>query len=142
MSNRYYTGSDGALFVGGSQVAKIRDWTLTGQVDALETTTTGDFARTFIYGIQNYTGSCTALYYENSSSALEMSSMLANIIRTTATPANSTATLRLQLSASRSIEAVVLFTSAAFGVTTGEIVSVDLDFQVTGHLTTATLGSA
>lgn len=142
MTARYYTGTDGALFVGGTQVAKIRNWSLNGEVESLETTTTGDSARTFIYGIQNYTGNCTALYYENSSGALEMSSMLANIIRTDATPAGNTSTLRLQLSGSRQIEATVLFTAASFGVTTGEIVSVDLEFQVTGHLTTATLGSA
>lgn len=71
-----------------------------------------------------------------------MASMLSNIIRTSETPATSTATLRLQLSSTRQIEASVLFTSASFAVTTGEIVSVDLEFQVTGHLTTATLGSA
>lgn len=142
MTARYYTGTDGALFVGGTQVAKIRNWSLTGEVETLETTTTGDAARTFVYGIQNYTGSCTALYYENSSAALEMSSMLSNIIRTDATPAGNTSTLRLQLSASRQVEATVLFTSASFAVSTGEIVSVDLEFQVTGHLTTATLGSA
>lgn len=142
MTARYYTGTDGALFVGGTQVAKIRNWSLNGEVETLETTTTGDAARTFVYGIQNYTGSCTALYYENSSAALEMSSMLSNIIRTDATPAGNTSTLRLQLSASRQVEATVLFTSASFAVSTGEIVSVDLEFQVTGHLTTATLGSA
>lgn len=142
MTARYYTGIDGALFVGGTQVAKVRNWSLNGQVDALETTKTGDTARTFIYGIQNYTGNCTAMYYENSAGALDMASMLSNIIRTSETPATSTATLRLQLSSTRQIEASVLFTSASFAVTTGEVVSVDLEFQVTGHLTTATLGSA
>lgn len=142
MTARYYTGIDGALFVGGTQVAKIRNWSLNGQVEALETTKTGSSARTFIYGRQNYTGNCTAMYYENDASALDMSSMLSNIIRTTETPATSTATLRLQLSSTRRIEAAVLFTSASFGVTSGEIVTVDLEFQVTGNLTTATLGSA
>lgn len=140
MTARYFTGANGALYVGGSQVAKIRNWSISGAVETLETTTTGDSARSFIYGRQEYSGSCTALYYEDSGGSLAMSSLLSNIFRTDATPADNTATLRLQLADTRRIEAEVLFTTASMAVTTDEIVSVDLDFQVTGHLTVATLG--
>lgn len=136
----YFTGADGALLVDGTQVAKIRNWAIEGAVEALETTTTGDTARNFVYGRQSYSGSCTALYYEDGGGALAMSSLLANIFRTSGTSATATNTLLLQVAADRQFQATVLFTSASMAVTTGEIVSVQLSFQVTGNLTTATIG--
>lgn len=138
----YYTGANGALLVNGTQIAKIRNWAITGSVEALDVTTTGDTSMKYVYGRQSYSGTCTALYYENDSGALEMSSMLANIIRTTATTPTATSTLRLKLSNSRVIEAAVLFTQAEIGVSTGDLVSVNLTFQVTGNLTTATMGAS
>jgi hypothetical protein len=68
--------------------------------------------------------------------------MLQNIIRTTATTPTATQTLRLKLADDRVIEAAVLFTQADIAVTTGDLVSVNLAFQVNGGLTTATMGSA
>jgi len=137
-----FTGSDGALYVGGTRVAKIRNWTLNGTVETLDVTRTDDTARKFIYGRQSYSGSCTALYYEDDAGALEMNTLLSNIIRTSGTSATATSTLLLELASDRQIQATVLFTSAEIGVTTGEIVSVNLGFQVTGNLTTATMGAA
>jgi hypothetical protein len=138
----FYTGANGALFVDGTEVAKIRNWNITGSVEALDVTTTGDTALKYVYGRQSYSGSCTALYYENSGGALEMASMLANIMRTSATPATNTNTLRLTLANDRVLEATVLFTQSDLAVTTGDLVSVNLSFQVTGGLTTATIASA
>jgi len=138
----FYTGANGALLVDGTQVAKIRNWSITGSVEALDVTTTGDTALKYVYGRQSYSGSCTALYYENDAGALEMASMLANILRTTTTPATNTNTLRLKLADDRIIEATVLFTQSDIAVTTGDLVSVNLNFQVTGSLTTATMASA
>lgn len=139
---KHFTGSDGALYVGGTRIAKIRNWTLNGSVETLDVTRTDDTARKFIYGRQNYSGSCTALYYEDDSGALEMNTMLSNIIRTSGTSATATATLLLQLASDRQIQATVLFTSADISASTGEIVSVNLGFQVTGNLSIATMGAA
>lgn len=139
---KHFTGSDGALYVGGTQIAKIRSWSLNGSVETLDVTRTDDTARKFIYGRQNYTGSCTALYYEDDAGALEMNTLLTNIIRTSGTSATATATLLLELASNRQIQATVLFTSADLSATAGEIVSVNLGFQVTGNLTTATMGAA
>lgn len=136
----YFTGADGALLVDGTEVAKIRNCSIAGSAEALETTTTGDNARTFIYGRQSYTGQCNALYYEDSAGALVMSSLLANIFRTTDTPATSTNTLLLQLASDRQVQATVLFTEATLSAAVGQVVTVQLSFQVTGNLTTATIG--
>ena len=136
----YFTGADGALLVDGTEVAKIRDWSISGSAEALETTTTGDNARTFVYGRQSYTGQCSALYYEDSAGALVMAPLLANIYRTTDLSATTTNTLVLKLADDRQLQATVLFTQGSMAVSAGQIVIAQLSFQVTGNLTTATIG--
>jgi hypothetical protein len=140
--SKHYSGSDGALYVGGTQIAKIRSWALTGSVETLNITRTDDTAQKLMYGRQSYSGSCTAYYYEDEANALEASALLANIIRTSGTSPTATATLRLELAATRRIEAAVLFTQAEIGASTGELVTVNLSFAVTGNLTVATMGAA
>lgn len=136
----YFSGADGALLVDGTEVAKIRNWSISGESEALETTTTGDNARKFIYGRQSYAGRCSALYYEDSAGALTMAPLLANIYRTTDLSATATNTLLLKLADDRQIQATVLFTQASMAVSVGQVVEVQLSFQVTGNLTTATIG--
>ena len=142
MSPRYYTGIDGALLIGGTEVAKVRNWSLTATADTIETTTTADYARTYVFGRQGWSGSCSALYYEDSAGALAMQPLLANTIRTTALPSTTTQVLKLQLTPSRAIEATVLINSAAIAATAGDVVEVSIDFVVTGLLTEATMGAA
>jgi len=139
---KHFTGSDGALYVGGTRIAKVRNWSISGSVETLNVTRTDDTASKFIYGRQSYSGSCTALYYEDDASALEMSALLSNIIRTSGTSATATATLLLELASNRQLQATVLFTQADISATTGDIVSVNLSFVVTGNLTVATMGAA
>ena len=139
---KHFTGSDGALYVGGTRIAKIRNWSISGSVETLNVTRTDDTASKFIYGRQSYSGSCTALYYEDDASALEMSALLTNIIRTSGTTATATATLLLELASNRQIQATVLFTQADITASTGDIVSVNLSFVVTGNLSVATMGAA
>lgn len=139
---KHFTGADGALYVGGTQIAKVRNWNISGSVETLNITRTDDTAARFIYGRQAYSGSCTALYYEDDANALEMSALLSNIIRTSGTSATATATLLLELASNRQIQATVLFTQADIAASTGDIVSVNLAFQVTGNLSIATMGDA
>lgn len=139
---KHFTGADGALYVGGTRIAKVRNWSISGSVETLNVTRTDDTAAKFIYGRQSYSGSCTAYYYEDDASALELSALLSNIIRTSGTTATATATLLLELASNRQLQATVLFTQADIGATTGDIVSVNLSFVVSGNLTVATMGAA
>ena len=139
---KHFTGADGALYVGGTRIAKIRNWSISGSVETLNVTRTDDTATKFIYGRQSYSGSCTALYYEDDASALEMSALLSNIIRTSGTSATANATLLLELATNRQLQATVLFTQADISASTGDIVSANLSFVVTGNLTVATMGAA
>lgn len=139
---KHFTGADGALYVGGTRIAKVRNWSISGSVETLNVTRTDDTAAKFIYGRQSYSGSCTALYYEDDASALEVSALLSNIVRTSGTSATANATLLLELATNRQLQATVLFTQADISASTGDIVSANLSFVVTGNLTVATMGDA
>lgn len=142
MTARYYTGIDGALLIGGTQVAKIRNWSINGEAETMETTNMGASAKTYAFGRLSYSGSCIALYYVNDSGALAMANMVGNTIRTTALPATTTHTMQLRLTSSRVITASVLINSSAITASSGDLVTVALNFVVTGLLTEATMGAA
>lgn len=141
MPSRYYTGTDGALLLDGTQIARVRDWSLTGTVETVETTTTADAARTYAFGRQSWSGSCSALYYEDSTGALAMQPLLSNIFRTTALPSTTTHVIKLQLTPLRAVQATVLITKAAISASSGAVVEASIDFTVTGLLTEATMGA-
>ena len=138
---RQYSGQDAALYVDGAKVGRVTAWSIDGNVDALETTTLGDFARSYMQGLEAYSGSLTLLYYENTSNAIEGSSLLEDVFRTTAAP---TATHGLELrlsngSKTRSIGFKAVITSSSISASVGDIVTAELSFDVTGPLTTATV---
>ena len=130
----FYTGADGSLRIDGQRVAKVSAWTITGAVPALETTNTGDEARTYIYGIQSYVGTCICYYYDDDNGGLTMRQMIDNIYRTDATSATATNRLDLRAADGRRIEADVLFTEATTSVSAGSVTSASLNFTVNGHL--------
>lgn len=141
MAARHFTGLDGALLVNGTRIAKITSWTLNAAVDVVETTVIDSAARTYVFGRQQWSGSCTALYYEKNSSSLDTQPLLANTIRTAILSPTTTHTLELQLATSRVFEATVLINSASIQLATTDAVQVDIDFTVTGLPIDATMGA-
>lgn len=63
------TGADGQLLYNETALAKVRDWSITVNKDALEDTCLGDYDRTYIEGLRGATGSATILYDPSRSSA-------------------------------------------------------------------------
>ena len=94
---------------------------------ALETTNTSE-ARTYIYGRQGYTGSCSAVYWENDAGTLAMKRLL-NDLQNRRHPAETATQIELRAHNARKFRAV-LFTSASAAVSTGAVVTVDLGFTV------------
>lgn len=141
MTARYYTGIDGALLVNGSRVAKITSWTLNANAEVVETTVIDAQARTYVFGRQQWTGSCVALYYSDAFNELDTQPLLANTIRTTALSPTTTHTLELQLTSSRVFEATVLINSAAITATGDSVVEAAIDFTVTGLPIDASMGA-
>lgn len=66
------TGADGQLKYNNRTVAKVRDWSLTVQKDAIEDTCLGAYDRTYVEGLRGTTGSATVLYDPSDSAANEL----------------------------------------------------------------------
>ena len=56
------TGFEGALYYEGTQIAHVRNWSVSVTRDVLETTGLGDGDRTYVQGLRGATGTATILY--------------------------------------------------------------------------------
>ncbi len=140
---KQFTGIDGSLLLDGTKVAKVRDWSLSASADTLETTTLGDFAKTYVYGVQSFSGSCTALYYEDDAGKITAGGLLGDVLRTTATPTQPTHTLELRLdggASARRVSFSVLLNQVEISASAGGIIEASISFVVTGALTAVALG--
>ena len=63
------TGADGQLLYGNTVIAKIRDFSITVNKDALETTCLATYDRTYVEGLRGTTASATLLYAPENSTA-------------------------------------------------------------------------
>jgi hypothetical protein len=139
---KQYTGIDGALYVDDVKVARVSEWSFSAEAETLETTSLGDFARDYVYGLQSFSGSATVFYYENASNQIEGKSLLSDVIRTTATPTEPTHTLELRFlngSKTRSVKFKCALNSVEISASTGEIIQAQISFTVCGPLTSASL---
>jgi hypothetical protein len=139
---KQYTGIDGALYADGAKVGRVSDWSFNAEADTLETTSLGDFARDYVYGVQSFSGSATVFYYENNSNAIEGASLLSDVVRTSATPTDPTHQLELRFengSKTRSVKFKCALNSVEIAATAGEIIQAQISFTVCGPLLTAAL---
>ena len=139
---KQYTGIDGALYADDVKIARVSDWSFSAQADTLETTSLGDYARDYVYGVQSFSGSATIFYYENNSSAIEGNALLSDVIRTSQTPTKPTHALELQFrngSVNRSVKFMCALNSVQVAASTGEIITAQISFTVCGPLVAATL---
>ena len=140
---KQFTGIDGALYLDGNKVGKITEWSFDGEVDTLECTTLGDFARKYVYGVQSFSGSCTLLYYEADAGAIVGSGLLTDVIRTTQTPTEPTHRMELRYlngAVNHSVTFDCLLPSVSIAAQVGEIITAEVSFTVNGPLVTATIG--
>ena len=139
---KQFTGIDGALYADGNRVGKITTWAFQGAAEALETTTLGDFARTFVYGVQSYGGSCTLLYYEGDAGVITGSGLMSDVMRTTQTPTEATHEIELLYlngATSHSVRFDCLLPAVAISATVGGVITAEVTFQATGNLKTSTI---
>ena len=139
---KQYTGIDGALYVDDVKIARVSDWSFSGTAETLETTSLGDFARDYVYGVQSFSGSATVFYYENASNQIEGKSLLSDVIRTTQTPTEPTHVLELKFnngSKSRNVKFKCVLNEVQISAVTGEIIQSQISFTVCGPLVTAAL---
>ena len=140
---KQFTGIDGALYLDGNKVGRITGWTFQGTADALETTTLGDFARCYVYGVQSYTGTCTLLYYENDQAKIDGSGLMTDVLRTTQTPTEPTHEMELRYQNGAATHAVrfgCLLPTVSISAAVGGVVTAEVSFTVSGSLTSCTIG--
>lgn len=123
------TGANGEMRYNNMRVAKCREFSLDISRDALETTTLGDYDRTYIEGIRGATGTATILYDEYDGTATQL---LNNVF----TDSSSAAPISLVLNTStgKRLAASAFLTQVGVPVSVGEVVACSISFQITGPL--------
>jgi hypothetical protein len=134
----YYSGRAGSLILDDKPVAKVRDWSIEMNVDLLDATTLGDFARTQHPSTKSATGSCTLLYYRLDSSEntayKEFTALLSKIMHTGRITRSDLVTLKLRVGtgADDTIQIRAFITNASIAVSNGELTAVPIQFTVEG----------
>jgi hypothetical protein len=139
---KVYTGKDGRLLIDGTEQIKVTNWSMTGNLETLETTSLGDSQRTFVPGVQEFNGSATLLYYNDGTGRNDAATALKKILKVAGVTDSDTVDLRLRLvegNSNHDVRLTAYITSVSFGASVGEVSSAQISFQGTGALTEVTI---
>jgi hypothetical protein len=139
---KIFTGKDGRLLLDDLEQVKVTNWSLTGNLEMLETTSLGDNQRTYCPGLQEFSGSATLLYYNDDAGRNDASTALRKVLRVDGVSQGDTVDMRLRLlegSTNRDVRLTAYITSVSFGASVGEVSSAEINFQGTGALTAVTV---
>ena len=139
---KIFTGKDGHLLLDDLEQVKVTNWSLTGNLEMLETTSLGDNQRTYCPGLQEFSGSATLLYYNDDAGRNDASTALRKVLRVDGVSQGDTVDMRLRLlegSTNRDVRLTAYITSVSFGASVGEVSSAEINFQGTGALTAVTV---
>jgi hypothetical protein len=139
---KVFTGKDGRLLLDGIDQVKVTNWSLTGNLEMLETTSLGDNQRSYCPGVQEFSGSATLLYYNDGTGRNDAALALRKVLRIDGVNEGDTVDMRLRLvegSTNHDVRMATYITSVSFGASVGEVGSAQIDFQGTGALTAVTL---
>lgn len=139
---KVYTGRDGRLLLDGVEQIKVTNWTLTGSLEMLETTSLGESQRTYAPGVQEFNGSATLLYYNDGTGRNDAATALKKVLKISGVSDTDTVDMRLRLiegTTNHDVRLTVYVTSVSFGASVGEVSSAQINFQGTGALTEVTI---
>ena len=139
---KVYTGRDGRLLIDGTEQIKVTNWTLTGSLEMLETTSLGESQRTYTPGIQEFNGSATLLYYNDGTGRNDAAIALKKVLRISGVSDGDTVDMRLRLvegSTNHDVRLTTYITSVTFGASVGDVSSAQINFQATGALSEVTI---
>ena len=137
-----FTGKDGRLLLDDVDQIKVTNWSLTGNLEMLETTSLGDNQRSYCPGVQDFSGSATLLYYNDGAGRNDAALALRKVLRIDGVSEGDTVDMRLRLvegSTNHDVRLATYLTSVSFGASVGEVSSAQINFQGTGALTAVTL---
>lgn len=139
---KVFTGKDGRLLLDGAEQIKVSSWTMTGNLEMLETTSLGDNQRTYVPGVQEFSGSATLLYYNDGAGRNDAAVALRKVLRIDGVSDGDTVDMRLRLvdgNTNSDVRLTTYITSVSFGASVGEVSSAQITFQGTGALTAVTI---
>lgn len=137
-----FTGKDGRLLIDGLEQIKVASWSLTGDLEMLETTTLGDQQRTYVPGVQGFTGNASLLYYSDDTGRNDAATALRKVLRVNGVSEGDTVSLVLRLidgAANKDVQFFAYITNVSFGVNVGDVSRAEISFQATGSLSAVTL---
>ncbi len=141
---KVYSGRDGVMQLSGTTLAKVVSFSLSANLETLETTTLNENIRSYTPGISGYTGSATLLYYKDDSNNINTTDLLNKLYKTGTAGVSSSDTVELTFrwvdgAENNDIKLTAYITSASIGAATGDIVRAEIAFQGTGQLSTVTI---
>lgn len=139
---KVYTGRDGRLLIDDAEQIKVSNWSMTGNLEVLETTSLGDSQRTYVPGVQEFNGNASLLYYNDGTGRNDAATALKKVLKIDGISSSDTVDLRLRLvegSDNHDVRLTAYITSVTFGASVGEVSSAQITFQGTGALTAVTI---
>lgn len=139
---KVFTGKDGRLLLDSVEQIKVTNWSLTGNLEMLETTSLGDSQRSYAPGVQEFNGSATLLYYNDGTGRNDAALALRKVLRISGVSDGDTVDMRLRLvegSTNHDVHLTTYITSVSFGASVGEVSSAQINFQGTGALNAVTV---
>ena len=127
-----FSGKDGSMTWAGGAVARVRNWSVQSAFDTLDITNLGENAKSYAAGLKSASGSATIFYHDDNTS---LSALLDNCI-TTGTPTEAALDLRW---GTKRLAFNAFVNSVSITCSTGEVMSAELSFTMTGDYTTITL---
>ena len=132
---KYYAGQDGSVELGGVAVAKVVQWSLTANTDALEVTTLSQDVREFTTGVRSASGALTVLYYDDAPVKL-----LNQVNQDTTADNSITSVARLKLKFdTKFLEFDAVLTSAELSCVVGEVMRVNVNYTMSGDFVSKSL---
>ena len=141
---KVYSGRDGVMQLAGTTLAKVVNFSLSANLETLETTTLSENIRSYTPGISGYSGSATLLYYKDDDGDINTTDLLNKLYKTGTTGVSSSDTVELTFrwvdgTDNNDIKLTAYITSANIGASTGDIVRAEIAFQGTGALSTVSI---
>ena len=132
---KYYAGQDGSVELGGVAVAKVVQWSLTANTDALDVTTLSEGVRAFTTGVRSASGALTVLYYDDAPVKL-----LNQVNQDTTADNSITSVARLKLKFdTKFLEFDAVLTSAELSCVVGEVMRVNVNYTMSGDFVSKSL---
>jgi hypothetical protein len=126
------SGKDGSLKFDGASIARVRSWSLQASLDTLDTTTLGKIAREYTPGLKSATGSASIFYHDDNTT-------LQSVLDACLTTGNPTIGAFELNYGNKSVKFKGYVNSVSFACTTGEVMSAEVSFTMSGDYTGLTL---